>query len=116
MTMITAREAVAFGQSSRAQREAWQLRHWADQVDPFAKRAREEAARLGQVADAYAHGWLAGRVGADLTPESREELRELAYVFGVEYEHAAWLYATERAGSRPGYARAWEDALATRGY
>jgi hypothetical protein len=98
---------IVFGRSSEADREAWRKLHYGTPV--------EEAKRLGQVADAYAHGWLAGRVGADLTPESREELRAMAYAFGIEYEHAAWLHVT--AGSaRPGYARAWEEALATRGY
>lgn len=98
---------IQFGRSSQADRDEWRRLQYATPV--------EEAKRLGQVADAYAHGWLAGRVGADLTAESREELRELAYAFGLEYEHAAWLHVTAGSG-RPGYARAWEDALAARGY
>jgi hypothetical protein len=75
--------------------------------------AREAARRLGQVADAYAHGYVAG-LGLPFG-EEQQRYADAAYAFGHEYEQAAWLYAAKRVVGRAGYARAWEDHLRGRG-
>lgn len=113
-TLIGPREAVAFGTSTRAQREAWTLRHWVDRSDAGARDCREAGAK-GSIAEAYAAGWARG-MRHTLTPAQRDHMSELTWQFCCEYTHASWLYLTERTYYREGYANAWEKFLQAHGY
>lgn len=114
MGTITVREGVAFGQSTEADRAAWNQRHWADTSD-LGRQAMRHAGASGSLADAYAYGWLGALKAHGVDRPTWERVYALAAVFGAEYEHARWLYLTERTFCCSGYMRAWEDALAANG-
>lgn len=113
-TKIGPVEAVTFGTSTREQREAWTIRHWADR-DEYAARIRREAGASGSIAEAYAAGWL--NANADrLTVEQRDAGVHLSWEFGAEFEHASWLYRSERVHYCAGYGNAWDVFLTRRGF
>lgn len=107
-------EAVTYGVSTRAQREAWQARQWADRSE-FGLRVLREARAAGAIAEAYAAGWL--NANADrLTTEQRDAGVHASWVFGEEVQHAAWLCRTERTFFKDGYGNAWEKFREVRGF
>lgn len=124
MTAPTVREAVAFGQSTDAQRMAWSRRHYAYATEVREDYGQDAAARVlaltsrdHSVAFAYAMGWVdALKVSA---PEGRftffDQASALAVAFAEEWTHDQWLFRTERVGMASGYGNAWEEVVRLHG-
>lgn len=107
-------EAVTYGVSTRGQREAWRVRHFADSSEAGVN-ARRRALVAGQVAEAYAAGWLNGNADR-LSTAQRDAGVHASWVFGEEVEHASWLFDTERTFFKDGYGNAWEKFRAAQGF
>lgn len=107
-------EAVTYGVSTRAQREAWRIRHFADNSGAGVN-ARRRALTAGQVAEAYAAGWLNGNADR-LSTEQQDAGVHASWVFGEEVEHASWLFDTERLHFKDGYGNAWVKFREAQGF
>lgn len=114
------REAVTFGISTEAQREAWRKRQgeWLDWVrveygSETQRRALDTYGQKWSTAYAYAMGWVDALKA--YAPGERyawwDKASAWALAFADEWRHEAWLFGTEQTGHASGYGNAWDEVV-----